>query len=219
LSRHTPKKILYLGLNPEHFHREGAEIIHYPVIRIVPRPLSSPDLQCALRECAHYTHVLFTSQSAALLLLDKMDMNGKVLIVIGRATAAYLTQRGLSQLLIAQKETQEGVISLLQELDLRRAYLFWPRSSTARPALAHFLTEQRVNHRICDLYDTLPQRPGPPPDLQEIDEVIFTSPSTVDAFFAIYHTLPSGIIMTPIGPITAAHLSQKRHFASPTKHF
>jgi uroporphyrinogen-III synthase len=58
-----------------------------------------------------------------------------------------------------------------------------------------------------DLYETVAQRVEPVPDLRLFDEIVFTSPSTVDAFFEIFGHIPSGKKIVAIGPVTADRLA------------
>ena len=65
-------------------------------------------------------------------------------------------------------------------------------------------------YKECALYDTVTYLPTPQLNLVEFDEIIFTSPSTVDAFVEIFRELPSDINLIAIGPITEDYLSEKR---------
>jgi uroporphyrinogen-III synthase len=63
-----------------------------------------------------------------------------------------------------------------------------------------------VQFTAIDLYDPIFQAPLPIPNLDEFDEIVFTSPSTVRAFLAIYGEIPKDKIIAPIGPITKMSL-------------
>ena len=52
------------------------------------------------------------------------------------------------------------------------------------------------------LYDTISQVIQPKPNLDHVDEIVFTSPSTVKAFIEIFGVLPRGKKCLAIGPIT-----------------
>jgi uroporphyrinogen-III synthase len=207
------KTTLYLGSDPSSIKRAG-RVIHYPVIKIVPRPAFSQKIKSALGEIASYTHLIFTSKHAVqiffahlkTLQLDGIELASKCVIAIGDSTARVLTEYGVKVACIAKEKTQEGIISELSLLDLDQAYVLLPRSSLARDALLHFLQEHAVRHQVCDLYDTLPHIPEKRIDLNEVDEVVFTSPSTVKAFFEIFPSLPQKITITAIGPVTAEAL-------------
>lgn len=180
--------ILYLGLSPP------PGVVHYPVIRT--EKLDTPELQRAKELWTSFTHVIFTSQSAVR--YWDLPLDGKTVIAIGDATASALSVPSL----LAPEATQEGVIALLETLDLRNAYLILPHSKRSRPNLERYLIEKGISHFILDLYDTVFQKPLPVPDLSLFDEIVFTSPSTVEGFLQIYGKLPLDKKLTPIGPVT-----------------
>lgn len=183
---------LYLGLDPRGW-KTDLPILHYPVIRIEPRKAVKPP------DWNEVSHLLFTSKSAV---AHWEHFEGKTALAIGEATAEELKKRGVSCFL-APFATQEGMIELLKTLDLQDAYLFWPRSSKARDVLELYLQTLNVRFQIVDLYDTHYQKLEPVPSLDQVEEIIFTSPSTVDGFLQIFGSLPKNKKLTPIGPITA----------------
>lgn len=209
------KKILYLGTSPTHFSFDG-HLIHYPVIKIVPRSVEHPDVQEAFQDLAAYTHLIFTSKNTVRVFFEHLIAHGlnreiikhKFITAIGKVTAAHLAYEDVRVDLIAYDETQEGVIEALQPYDLTHAYVFIPRSSRARPHLAQYFEEKKIRFRACDLYDTHVQRLEPIPNLESIDEIIFTSPSTVEAFKEIFGALPANKKLIAIGPITEEALKK-----------
>ena len=210
------KNILYLGTDPERFlkQRIDCRVIHYPVIAIVPRSLDDPHLMGAYQDLCLYTHLLFTSKNAvriffehlALLRCDTNDLNNKICIAIGTSTAHSLQMHDQRVDLISLLETQEGLIEELQRLCLKDAYFLYPRSSISRPVLTTFFHEKNIRYKAFDLYETRIQHKEPLPDLNSIDEIVFTSPSTVKAFIQIFGSLPQHACLHAIGPITAAVL-------------
>jgi len=195
---------LYLGLDLEWFPRKE-KCLHYPVIRT--EKMQSDALQKAFLLWAEFTHVIFTSKMAVRYWEDKCPWLGKTVIAIGESTGKELQERGVRPF-VAKVETQEGVLSLLDEMDLRSAYLFLPRSKRSRPVLTQYLEDKQIRYFALDLYDTVFQKIDPPPLLDEIDEIVFTSPSTVDAFLQIYGSLPKGKKLTTIGPITQRRVEE-----------
>jgi len=199
-------KVLYLGTDPSSYlHIEG--LVHYPIIKTVPLPIPAHILD----DMDDYTHVLFTSKNAVAIFLQTFknpDLKKKKLIAIGKSTAAKLAQERYAPDFVAPEESQEGVIDLLRPQDLSEAYILYPRSSLARKKLENFLIEQGVRHQICDLYETVFQKPEPVPDLNGFSEIIFTSPSTVKSFRALFGAIPSGKKLTCIGPITEEELKK-----------
>lgn len=188
-------RILYLGLDPSRYKHEGI-LVHYPIIQTVPvRRLDST------LKWDRYSHVLFTSPTAVKhwMSLSTHSFHEKSVLSIGPSTAAMLKSYEIESK-TAPFATQEGVIELLKELEI--PFLFWPRSSKARPILAEWLQRKEVCYQMFDLYQTFARRVAPLPNLDEFDEIVFTSPSTVEAFLEIYGAIPPGIKISPIGPVT-----------------
>jgi uroporphyrinogen-III synthase len=200
------KKILYLGTNPPASPPQGI-VVHYPVLRLAPRLI--PDH--ILDDLPEFTHVIFTSKNSVAIFFDQVkELKNKIVVAIGQATADTLSRYHTPPNLICEEERQEGIIQLLRPLDLDDAYILFPRSSLARHLLENFFQERGIRHQVVDLYDTLSQKPGPVPNLEEFDEIVFTSPSTVHAFLEIFSELPKGKRLTPLGPITAEALQKCR---------
>lgn len=197
-------KVLYLGLVPPQ-----ESYLHYPVIAVEPRGLQDPFVKEALRDLFLYTHFIFTSKSAVSAFFALIDVEAKLqianccFIVVGKVTAEALREHGIAASYIAKEEQAEGVVDVLNHLDLTGGYLFWPHSSLARPVISCHLKERGVKYCDTVFYETCIREPqGPKPSLEEIREIIFTSPSTVEGFCRIFGILPADIKITAIGPIT-----------------
>ena len=180
---------MYLGLRPP----KGA--FHYPVIRTVK---IGNDLELVLKRWDEFTHIIFTSQSAVEYWSGPW---GKELIAIGPATAKALPKNSI----IAKEATQEGIAELIKGM---KGNFFYPRSKRARPFLIEFMKRERIPFFAFDLYDTQTQNLEPVPNIEEFDEIVFTSSSTIDAFLEIFGSLPKSKKLTAIGPITLAKLQQ-----------
>ena len=195
------KKILYLGLDPS---RYPEVVTHYPIIRTVPRPFDEKTEADFNRS----THLLFTSRTAVRMLQEQnLSFENKVLIAVGKATAELLERVDF----VAQDERAEGIVELLVQLDLRDAHLFWPHSALSRPVIRNFLETEGIHFTDCILYDTFPNRELPLASLEEYDEIVFTSPSTVNAFLDLFGSLPKDKTLTTIGSVTEDRLNQERN--------
>ncbi len=210
------KHALYLGVDPSHFKSDKI-VVHMPLIKIIKRPINSKDLLRIFEHLPEYTHIVFTSKSSVRIFLAYLKIHGhlieelllKYIIAIGHVTAYYLKSEGIEPSYISADESEEGLVRVLASLDLKDAYLLLPKSSVSRPHLIHFLVEHEVRHQICILYDTMEDIPKEPIDLDSIDEVIFTNPHTVDAFFSIYSEIPLSIKLHPLGNVTREALRAK----------
>jgi uroporphyrinogen-III synthase len=194
--------ILYLGLDPSRWPHSGA-LLHYAVIRTAL--LDSAELRQALSLWPQFTHVIFTSRSTVRHWWEAQPSFDKIAIAIGEGTAEALRDRGVDPV-VALEAVQEGVIALLDRMDLNGANLLLPQSKRARSQLRGYLEEKKIPFFAFDLYDTFPQKPEPVPSLEPISEIVFTSPSTVEAFLQIYGTFPKDKKLTAIGPVTARAL-------------
>ncbi len=163
--------------------------------------INSQKLRDALLLLHRFTHVIFTSKNGVRHWHEVGNAKGKIAIAIGEATARQLRQQGVEPL-VAPYATQEGVIALLETLPLENSYLLYPRSKLARPHLAKYLKQRNAPVFILDLYETIFQKIEPVPDLGQFDEIVFTSPSTVEGFLRIFGALPRDKKLTAIGPIT-----------------
>lgn len=185
--------VLYLGIDAP----QG--VFHYPVIRT--QKIESLELRGALAIQDRFTHLIFTSKNGVRYWHESGGAFSGIAIAIGHATAKELFQLGISSM-IPSNATQEGVIALLETMSLENSLLFYPRSKLARPHLANYLQKRSISTCMFDLYDTVCQKLEPVPNLDLFDEIVFTSPSTVDGFLRIFGKLPRDKKLTAIGPVT-----------------
>lgn len=185
-------KVLHVGLRPM------PRTVHFPIIQVIEVPLI--DWQEPYRQASH---ILFTSQTAVELFRQiarpRDDLIG---IGVGKKTASVAEQHGFSIQYIAKEESQEGIVPILRELEIK--HLFWPRSLKARGLIRGY-----CNLFELPLYDVIKRPVSSLPNLEEFDEVLLTSPSTVEAFFDIFTNIPKRLKFRPIGPITALALQQR----------
>lgn len=207
----TKKKTLYLGTSLEEDSNLD-HIIHYPIIQLAPLPIPLK----VWEEFQLFTHILFTSKNAVSIFFESIEQDvsihwlfkNKKVIAIGDATARRLTQYNLNVDEMPKNAQQEGLIQLFETQDLKNAYFFYPRSSLARKNLEIFFIQKSIRYCLCDLYQTQPQTFLPKPNWNEIQEIVFTSPSTVQAFIQLFHTIPCDKKLTCIGPVTKQALDE-----------
>ena len=198
---------LYLGTSLDFFSSDK-KVIHYPVIRLIPKSIKEEKVCSCLNKLTSFSHVLFTSKNCVEILWDlchqlSIDPSASLqdkCISIGPSTSSILRSKGVEPLLEALESTQEGMIASLEGVELK--CVFYPRSSLARSLLSNYLIEKNIPHELLDLYDTVYQEPAHKPSLEEIEEIVFTSPSTVDGFFKIFQKIPEGIKVSFQGPVT-----------------
>jgi uroporphyrinogen-III synthase len=202
-------KVLYLGSDPTRFVHEG-DVTHLQIIDIIPRPFT--ELEWMFSDWEEYTHILFTSKHAVSIFFDLLKMKGlslnQTIIVVGRTTAKAVENHSWTKPLCAVTESQEGILELLRKIHWHESdYILIPRSSLARGSLADFFLERNLRHQVCDLYDTISKRVDFP-DLEQFDQIYFSSPSTVTAFFSQIEKLPKHPELKAIGPVTWQNLTR-----------
>lgn len=186
--------------------------IHFaPLLKIQTRKANDPAIKAAFQAWPRYTHLIVTSKSAvkslfSLIKVFQLPLSEKHWIAVGNATAAELFQYGIKTPEIAADESSEGIVKLLQKLELNKAHLFWPHSALSRPVITEYGKRNKILITDCAVYDIQPDDRMELPDLNIFEEVLFSSPSTVKAFFDRVHEPPSHLKLTPIGPVTAEAL-------------
>ena len=179
--------LLFTGTNPAGFEDFGP-LIHWPAIRLRPRPLSerAAAIEAGLDAARG---VLFASAFAVRCFVealfhaaDARRLRGKALLAAGPATAEELERMGLHADAVA--EGWEGLASLAARLDasLRGAYFYPCSAATPAGDRARLLARAGVTAAPHVFYETEANRPGPLPPAP-FDRVLFTSPSTVESYF------------------------------------
>jgi uroporphyrinogen-III synthase len=217
-------KVLYLGLDlPNELQQK--EVTHCPLIRIVPRPCEDSEIAHAFANLKKYTHLIFTSKSAVRIFFEYSIIYGislenlkeKIFLSVGQKTTQQLKKNGINRVMTANDERAEGMIALLASLNLANAFIFWPHSALSRFILLDWLKAKQHNqvmadfkfdYTTCIFYDTVLNTLESLPKLSEYDEIIFTSPSTVDAFWSLFGKPPIDKTLTCIGPVTQKYLEE-----------
>jgi hydroxymethylbilane synthase len=208
-----PYRRLHVGLTPP--AKCDAHNLHCPLISTAPRTYATA---LPNEDLSTYTHYLFTSKTAVTyfknLLTDQtyaLDvLKNATAIAVGNATAALCYQLPFADVLVSPVATAEGVCTLLETLDTTSMRLIWPHSARARPVISSWLNSHNISWSDVVLYDTLTNEHIELVDLHTVDEVVFTSPSSVDAFCQRYGILPLySHALTCCGPITSAYLKHQ----------
>ncbi len=194
----------------------GAEVVEFPVIKIVP-PTDTTSLDLAIRILGAFKWIIFTSANGVEWFIrrlreqgeDVRAMAGTRLAAIGPATAAALERYGLRVEYVPPEYIAESVAENLPgKLAGRRVLIV--RAKEAREALPERLTERGAEVEVAVAYETVTEQSDAAVvrsmiEAGEIDAVTFTSSSTVLNFIGLLGglRLPSGVTAACIGPITA----------------
>ena len=206
------RKVLVTGTSAEPYRRYG-ELVHTPLIRIA-EPEDWGALDAALERLAGYSIIALTSRYAVAALVERLLARGADgrrlaharLAAVGTGTAAALRTRGLAADLVARPETGAGMLAALRASgELAGARVLLPRSQLADATLPAALCAEGAEVTAVTAYRTLPVDDPVQVDLAACDAVLLTSPSTVQAFRALYGTaLPEQLSLWCRGPRTQA---------------
>lgn len=209
------KRILYTGVDPTGF-MEGKNFFHLPYVSLHMRSLSTKEIREVFEKIYGYTHLLFTTKFSVksfFYFMKKWDipkdyLNPVFILAVGNPTKAALEEEGITINYIGSDETEEGVIRMFESIDLEAANLLIPQSGSAKPKLTHYLVEKGVSYEVIVLYDLLKEHPKTKVRLENFDEVVFTTPVAVDAFFEVHADIPPSIDVHCMGLSTRKRLKE-----------
>ncbi len=199
-------------------HAEGARVINFPTIKIVP-PVSYDGLDRAIGDLSSYQWIIFTSANGVAFFLRRLkelgrdirDLKDLRICTIGPATAAQLEYLGVRVDLVPDEFISEGVVKAFEKIDLTRRKILLPRAETARDVIPEGLEKLGATVDVVTAYKTVNSgkdkselenlmREG------KVDVITFTSPSTLYNFMEIMgqnYVTPKGVRIACIGPVTA----------------
>ncbi len=193
----------------------GAEVVHVPVLRILP-PRSYEPLDQALRRLDTYDWVVFTSQNGVLAVEGRLRhlaiplevLRGVRLAAIGPATARRLAHIGAPPVLTPPEYRAEALVEAFSAYDLRGARVLIPRAEEAREVLPRGLWALGASVEVVAAYRTevaWDQAERLLAVLREgVDALTLTSSSAARALVRLLGgQLPEGVRVVCIGPVTA----------------
>jgi uroporphyrinogen III methyltransferase/synthase len=200
-------------------HAQGARVIHFPTIKLVP-PEDYHNLDQAIGRLSHYQWIIFTSANGVSFFLNRLtelgrdirDLKDIRICTIGPATAATIEKLGIRVDLVPEEFISEGVVKAFQKFNIKDSRILLPRAEKARDVIPEGLTELGAKVDIVTAYRTV-NSGRKKSDMETLinegkaDIITFTSPSTVTNFIEIMgreYIIPSHVKIACIGPVTAA---------------
>lgn len=163
-----------------------------PLIRIVANDISQPTPR-------GFDWVMFTSRYGVRHYHHGLD--GVRVASVGPVTSAELRINGVEPDFESETQSAEGLLAHFATLPPQRILL--PRSDKGLRALSDGLAAQ--GHMVADVpvYHNLPNPDVRRADLTALDKIIFTSPSTVEAFISLYgRQIPQNLLLIAKGKST-----------------
>lgn len=197
----------------------GAIAILIPTIEIVP-PESYAALDVALAQLESYDWLLFNSVNAVEVFRQRRNpsLKPKRIAVIGPATARAVQGISLTVDLIPPKYIAESLAEALAP-EVHGKRILFLRAAEARDVLPEALSSAGATVAIAEAYrNQIPSESIPA--LGQLfaspssypDAITFTSASTARNLMALLEaarlTLPSGVVLASIGPITSQNLRE-----------
>jgi uroporphyrinogen III methyltransferase/synthase len=190
----TVCRTLYTGLVCPH-----PDYIHTPLIEIEP-------VSYAVPAAKSYDYLLFTSRYAVK--HWKGGFNRRI-VSIGSTTTQALKEAGAVEVEQTEQDDSYGVIDYFRSRPRGRVLI--PRSSLALDIIPDGLREMGFQVLTLTVYNNRYPHHVRRVNLDNIQRVVFTSPSTIDNFIKTYSDLPAHIEYVTRGSITAQHLKSRQN--------
>jgi len=195
----------------------GAQVIEFPVIKIVPVADWGP-VDAAVEEMGSFAWLIFTSVNGVKSLAKRLmetgcdirALAGPRVVAIGPKTAEALEELCVKVDYIPDEFVAEAVVDQFPE-DVRGKRILLARGGSAREVLPEKLTALGADVTVATVYET-ELEDSDAADVKrmladgEIDTIAFTSSSTVRNFIELIggsESVPDSVIIACIGPITS----------------
>lgn len=184
-----------------------------PLIKLTPLADKS-EIERSAAEIDTYDYLIFTSRHAAQFWAEAAGdgftlPHGITVVAIGETTAAELKSLGIRVDMLPENDDSHGVLRLMASRPAGRVLL--PRSDKALPIIPDGLRQMGFSVTTVVAYENKVNNSARRVDLRDVDNIIFTSPSTVDAFVWLYGGLPEGKRLIARGQVTRARLRELGH--------
>jgi uroporphyrinogen III methyltransferase/synthase len=197
----------------------GADVLEIPTIRIEP-PKDLRLFAELVRDAHTYDWVLFTSPNGVdaffemfyRLYQDAREIGGARIGVVGPATAARVREFRLKVDVQPEKNVAEALVAALQkENSVENVKILLVRAEVTREVVGQSLSRLGAIVDEAIAYRTVPEN-GDPENrsaalerfrAEGADLITFASSSSVENFLALKLTLPPGIRIATLGPITS----------------
>lgn len=199
--------ILLPGTHPEKYKHLGT-IVHRPLIELAPlEDYSQADK--ILKRLDYFDWVIFTSTNGVKFFfgrlnkigLDTRAVGSAKVAAIGSTTAEKLKAFGIVADIKPELESSDGLLEEFQKMDIKDKRILLVRPKVGPSKLIDRLNESGAKAKAAAVYRNIEVEPAAV-DFDFIDELLFTSGSTVRAFLKRYGSVPEGIKVYCLGQPT-----------------
>ena len=191
-------RILHLGTHPDKYAHLGT-IVYRPNIRCVEIE-DSQAISDTLAKAASFDWIIFTSGNGIKNFFKKFYRSGQdarslsqtKIAVIGKASAETLLTFGIKADICSKLESSKGLLEAFAEIEVKGKNILLPQAEVASKELPEGLTQRGAVIEKMPVYRTEDIEMADV-DLDYIDQIIFTSSSTINAFVKKFGSVPDHI--------------------------
>ena len=195
-------------------HELGGEAVLMPLLEIQP-PDSYADLDDAIRDCARFDWLAFTSANAVRAFCHRLDnfnldarwLSSMKIAAVGTATAAALAEHRLVADLIPETQNAEGLADAMIATGHVDSVL-WPRGNRGRETLRERLQSAGSTVHAVEVYRTaaatLSSSVRKEIESSDTDWITLGSPSMVQSLIDANVAIPESTRFAAISPLTEA---------------
>jgi uroporphyrinogen III methyltransferase/synthase len=202
-------KVLVLGTHPEKYAHLGT-IVHRPIVKCVGLEDYSR-FDDILGQLETFDWLIFTSANSVRFFFERLRRIGSdarslacvKVAAIGRTTAGELAGFGILADLVPDNESGAGLLEKFGAMDMTNKKVLLPRAKVASPELPEGLALLGATVEEVPAYMTVENEPADV-DFEHIDQILFTSGSTVRAFIKKFGSVPPHVKAYCLGAPTQA---------------
>ncbi|MDV4149461.1 uroporphyrinogen-III C-methyltransferase [Clostridium sp. AL.422] len=168
----------------------GAEVTEVNSIKIQS---TKENLKVVEEKLCHYDHIILTSVNGVNIFFDyiienKIDIRSlkAKFSVVGKATRKALEKRGIQAFIMGREFVGEGLLKELKPYLLKEEEVLIPCSSESRSYLKDEIENLGLNVDRIHTYNTVCGTVKNARAFEEVDYILYTSPSTVNNMIALF---------------------------------
>lgn len=207
--------ILYTGTSPKKYKLLG-NILHFPMIEISKIEFTKNQMNTLLNDLDKYHTIFFASRFGVKFFFELLEENGypisdlkiKDFIVVGRDTAYALKWYNLEPVVTADIETGQSLFEgIVEQYEFSNKKILFPRASNISTFLKNEIDGLEVKVDEVIIYSNEKPRKRML-SFENIDKILFTSPSTVKNYLQEYLIIPESWEILCKGPLTSMALKE-----------